>query len=64
MPHKFLTEEEVIKVLFWAGSGFTVLFTNLDLILKALIGLATLVYLILKISKELKERKKDKNEDI
>lgn len=64
MPHKILSEEEVAKVLLFATSGLVAMFANIDLILKCLIGAATLVYLVLKISKELKERKKDKNEDI
>jgi len=37
------------------GGGLSVLFTDIELILKILVASATLVYFIIKISKELKK---------
>ena len=61
MTHKFLSEEETVKVLIAAGGGFAAMFTNLDLMLKIVIGCLTIIYLGFKISKEIHERKQRKN---
>jgi len=61
MPHRFLTEEEFVKVMILAISSFASMFTDIDIILKCLIGLVTFIYICLKISKELHDRKERKN---
>lgn len=52
----FILKEDVIKVLAAGGGGFSVMMTNIELLLKVLIGVATLMYLGVKIHKELKSR--------
>ena len=49
---------DTICTIAVGSSGFGLLMTDLDLILKVLIGFATLTYLGLKITFELKKRKK------
>ncbi len=55
--HKFAADhyDGIITILVGAN-GFTLLLTDLDLVLKCAIGAATFAYLIIKIRKELKNK--------
>jgi len=61
MSHKILSDEETVKVLLASTGGMLSLFSNLDIVLKIIIGILTAFYLILKIRREIIEHKTKKN---
>jgi threonine/homoserine/homoserine lactone efflux protein len=53
----FKENDEIYRVVLASAGGFSAMFTKIDIILKVLIGAATLFYLCLKIKKELSNAK-------
>ena len=56
IPTRAIFDEETLKIMIAAAGGFGAMYTNFDMIIKILIGVATLVYLVLKIKKELTKK--------
>lgn len=55
---KFIQQNiDTIKTLIAGGGGFGVLMTNMDLVLKVLIGVSTFIYVVIKTAKEIKKWK-------
>lgn len=53
----FKEHGDTIKTLLAGGGGFGVLMTNMDLVLKVLIGVSTFIYVVIKTAKEIKKWK-------
>ena len=60
MPHNFVPDSETPWVLLLASGGFTAMFSNLDIIIKLIIGLITIVYVGYKTLNEINKYNRNK----